>query len=262
MQALKFGAFPFAYNLGFIVVLLFWLGEVDILAGLGHDVDSLLARVGVLALHCHVVNLGSHAERRVAGQGPRSGGPSQDIYRSIRSTLNIQDTLSLVLQLKLRRHGGVLNVAVTAGLVELVGGETGAGSRAVGLYGVTLIEQTFLIELLQEPPQRLDIAVLVGNVGMVEIHPVAHLLTELAPLGGVLHHVSATLVVVVVYAYLLADVLLTDAQSLLHAQLHRQSVSIPTGLARHVETLHRLIAANGVLDSAGQHMVDTRMTIG
>jgi hypothetical protein len=39
-------------------------------------------------------------------------------------------------------------------------------------------------------------------------------------------------------------------------------MGVPTGLARHAEASHRLVAARDVLEQAGKYMVDTRAAIG
>ena len=132
----------------------------------------------------------------------------------------------------------------------------------IGLDGVALVEQVLVVELLEQPPQALDILVVVGDVGVLHVHPVAHLVGKVGPLGGVHHHVLAATAVVVLNGNLGADVFLGDAQFLLHAEFHGQSVCIPTGLALHLEALHGLETAEGVLQRACQYMVDTRMSVG
>ena len=67
----------------------------------------------------------------------------------------------------------------------------------VWLDGVTLVEQPLVVELLEEPPESLDVLVIVSDIRMIEIYEVTHLLGQLAPLSGELHHVLATLVVVI-----------------------------------------------------------------
>ena len=71
-----------------------------------------------------------------------------------------------------------------------------ACSRAIGLNGVTLVEHIVLVELLQEPPEGLDVLVVVGDIGVVEVDKVAHALGKVAPFLGEHHHVLAALTVV------------------------------------------------------------------
>ena len=75
--------------------------------------------------------------------------------------------------------------------------EARAGSRRIRLYGVALVEQALVIELLKEPPKGFDILVVVGYVRVVKVYPIAHLLGQVAPLGRELHHVLTALTVVV-----------------------------------------------------------------
>ena len=140
--------------------------------------------------------------------------------------------------------------------------ETCTCGGRIGLDGVALVEQVLVVELLEQPPQALDVLVVVGDVGVLHVHPIAHLVRKVGPLGGVHHHVLAATAVVVLNGNLGTDVFLGDAQFLLYTEFHGQSVGIPTGLALHLETLHGLETAEGVLQRACQDMVDTRMSVG
>ena len=80
---------------------------------------------------------------------------------------------------------------------------------------------------------------------------------QVLPLTGVLHHLLAAGGVIVVHTDALADVLLGDAERLLHTQLHGQAVGVPAGLAQHLEALHGLVAAHDIFDGTSHHMVDT-----
>ena len=97
---------------------------------------------------------------------------------------------------------------------------------------------------------------------MFHVHPVAHLVAQVGPFARVHHHILAALAVVFLDADGLADVLLRDAELLLHTKLHGQTVRVPAGLAVHLVALHRLEAAEGVLDAACQHMMDARVAVG
>ena len=137
-----------------------------------------------------------------------------------------------------------------------------AGSRRIRLDGVSLIQQAFAVELLQQPPQSLDISVFIRDIRMVQVHPVAHLVGQVGPFLGEFHHVVAALFVVVGDGNRLSDVFLRDAQLLLHAQLDGKSVCVPSGLAFHQETFHRLISAKRVLDGTRHHVVNARHAVG
>ena len=61
---------------------------------------------------------------------------------------------------------------------------------------------------------------------------------------------------------MIVDICLSDAELLLHTKLYRKSVGVPTSLAMYLETLHRLISVEGVLDRTGKHMMNARMSVG
>ncbi len=237
-------------------------GQVGVQTGLGQHQRHLVGGIGVVGLDGHVVNLRPYAECRVGSQCPRRGGPSQEVRCSPACHLGLR-----VLHLELCSTCGVLHVAIASGLVQLVARQARAGCGRIGLYGVSLVEQALLVELLQQPPQGLDVLVVVGDVGMVQVDEVAHLLGQLAPLLGEHHHVLAALAVVVLgrdvaLRLLVVDVGLGDAQLLLHAQLYGQSVGVPSGLAPDLVAAHGLIAVEGVLDAACQHVVDAGVSVG
>ena len=89
--------------------------------------------------------------------------------------------------------------------------EPRARRRRVGLYGVSFIEESFFVEGLEQVPKGFDVAVVVGDVGVLHVDPVAHLLREVFPLLGVGHHVLAAGGVVFGHADLASDVLFGDA---------------------------------------------------
>ena len=240
--------------------------EIGIDASLGHEVDARFAVIGVVALERHIVDLRTHAQGGVAGQGPGCGGPCQHIEVLEASVGLVHDGLHH--RMVLNRHGElcshclVLHIAVTAGHVKLVRAESGAGSGRIGLNGVALIEQALVVELLEQIPQGFDIAILIGDIGVVHVDPIAHLVREFFPLVGVFHHLLAAGGIVVVYANLLANILLGDTERFFHAELHGQSMSIPASLAQHLVALHGLEAAHDVLEGACHHMVNAGHTVG
>ena len=60
---------------------------------------------------------------------------------------------------------------------------------------------------------------------------------------------------------MVVNVSLGDTQLFLHTEFHGQSVGVPACLAVHLVALHGLIAVKGILDAAGQHVVNSGMTI-
>ena len=168
--------------------------------------------------------------------------------------------------LKLRRHRRIFHIAIAPRLIQLVARQTRTSRRRIRLNGVAFIQQTLVVKLLQQPPKRLNIFVVIGDIRMIQIHKIAHALSQFAPFSREFHHVFPTPAVIIFrrnifVRSLVVNILLRDTQLLLHTKLHRQTVCVPTGLALHLITLHRLITIKRVFNRARQHMVNARMTI-
>ena len=86
-------------------------------------------------------------------------------------------------------------------------------------------------------------------------------MAEVCPLLSEHHYVATALCVVFLNADGLADVFLGDAEFLFHTEFYGEPVSVPTRLTLHKEALHRLVAAEYVLDGTCHHVVDTRVTV-
>ena len=209
------------------VAVLALLVEVGTDAGFGQYDGNGLPAVGVERLHGHIVNLGTYAERRVSSQRPRCRCPRQEIEGSplaFNGNLNTPFFGGACggLHPEQRRTRRVFHVAVAAGLVQLVARQSRTGSRRVRLYGVALVEQSLPVKLFQQPPQCLDVFVVVGDVGVVKVDEIADALRQVAPLGGELHDVLAALAIVVLGRDILCRLLvvnvgLRDTQFLLNA---------------------------------------------
>ena len=129
------------------------------------------------------------------------------------------------------------------------------------MNGIALVEIAFLIEFLEQVPQGLDILVVVGDIRVLEVHPVAHLLSEVGPLRRIFHYFAAASGVVLIHRYLFSDILFGDTEHLLYAQFDGQTVGVPAGLSAHLKALHSLETAEGIFDGTRHNMVDTRHTV-
>ena len=94
------------------------------------------------------------------------------------------------------------------------------GSRGVGLDGVSLVEESLLVEVCKKPPKRLDILIFVGDIGVIHIYPVAHLLGKLLPLCSILHYLATAGCVVFGHTNGFADTVFGNAKELLYTQLY------------------------------------------
>ena len=141
-------------------------------------------------------------------------------------------------------------------------GERGAAARAVGDDLVALVEAVLVPELAQRPPDRLDVVVLEGDVGVVEVDPEADPLGQPVPLLDVLEDRLAAALVELGDPELLDLLLGGDPELLFDLELDRQAVAVPAGLARHPVAAHRLVARVDVLEDAGEDVVGAGAAVG
>ena len=215
----------------------------DLLAqGLGQDV-GLAVLFGV-----DVVLVLVYDQRDVGGQGPGRGGPGQ------------KEGVLLTADAELDVDARLGDVLIALG--DLVGGQRRAAARAVGHDLVALVEQALVRDGLQRPPDGLDVVVVVGDVGMLHVRPVADAVAHLLPLGLVLPDGLLALLDEGLDAVAFDLGLAVDAQGLFDLQLHGQAVGVPAGLARDLEALHGLIARDQILDGARLHMADVGAAVG
>ena len=233
----------------------FWL-QIRIHKVLCHHGTDFLSVVWVVGLYANIINLWSHTKSCVRRQCPRSGGPCQEAWHT--------PVLHLRLWIECFEDGGaggIFHITIATWLVQLVARKSCTCGRGIRLDGISLVEQVLVVELLEEIPKGFDIFVIVCDVRMLQVAPIAHLLAEFAPFRSVHHYVLSAALIVCFDGNGLADVFLCDAEFLLHTELHRESVGVPTRLALHLEALHGLIAVDGIFQCASHHMVDAWMTV-
>ena len=124
-------------------------------AGAGHD--EVAPALG--GAHAHVVDAGTDRGADVRRQGPRRGRPHEQVVVAVAEREPDVD----------RRFG---EVAVRAGLAELVARQRGAAPPAVGHDLVALVDRAGVPDRAEQPPDALDVLVGEGPVraGGVEPH--------------------------------------------------------------------------------------------
>ena len=222
--------------------------------GLRHDVDGL--RVVRDIAHRDVVDRRAGAHHEVLGKRPGSRCPDEQIDRGLlreevlhRSALGREG---------LRAHGdrGILHVLVVRAGLEV--GERGRKLPGVRHDAMALVDAALVPKLLEDPPDRLHEVGVHGLVVVVEVDPAAHAGDGLAPLGDVLEHHRAALLVELVHAERLDLGRPRDAERVLRKGLDRQTVRIPAKAALHVLAAHGLVARDNVLDRAGEQVTVVR----
>ena len=139
-------------------------------------------------------------------------------------------------------------------------------SRRIWLNGIALVHQSVVVKLLQKPPQRFNVFVVVGYVRMVKIYEITHFFGQFPPLFSELHDVLTTFAVIVFYRnimfrILVVDIFLIDTQFFFNTQLHGQSMCVPPCLAQHLKPLHGFVPVERVFDGASQYMMNAGMTV-
>ena len=228
-------------------------GAVDLLDDLGFRSDDgqavLRAPKKLLGnLHFHISNLLPDGKRDVARQRPRRGRPRDE------------ELVVLSDDLELRVYRDVLHVLIS--LRQFVRRQTGPAARAVRGDAIVLVQQAAVPDLLDDPPERLDVLRLVGHVRVVDVHPVPDALGELLPLGEIRPHGLLALRVELPDPKLLDLCLSREPELLFNLKLNRQPVRVPASFTIDMESAHRLVPRNQVLERTGFHMVDARTPVG
>ena len=167
------------------------LVEVCIKQSLCQDHRNLLAGIRIVSLYGYIIYLRTYAKRGVRRQGPRSGGPCQEVRSS-----PLRHFWFRVLYFELPYHSQVFYVPITSRLVQFVRAKPRTCRRRIGLDGISFVEQAFLIKLLQEPPQGFDVAVVIRNIRIIQVHPIAHLVGQVGPFLRELHYVRTAMLIV------------------------------------------------------------------
>jgi len=194
-----------------------------------------------------VLGVGVHAQRDVRRKRPRRRRP------------RVEPGVLAALDAEAHERGPVRHQFVA--LRNLVRRERGSAARAVGHDLVALVEKALVGDLLQAPPDGLDVAVLVGDVGIFHVQPEADALGHLFPLALVLPDGLLALLDERLDAVGLDLLLAVEPQLLFDLELDRQAVRVPAGLAQDVFALHRLIARDHVLERARLDVADVRLAV-
>ncbi len=257
----QFAAFHFGYDLDVGDGLVAWLDvfgfEVRVLlrkvlaeAVFGQNHNHGCARVAVETAHFDVGDVFTQGYRRIGRQRPGRGGPGQEV---------------LVVAVHNFEHGDrrcIADFAVSVGLVQFMRTQSCARCRGVRLDGIAFVQQVFVVQLLQQPPHRLDVVVFVSDVRIVEVDPVADFAGDVVPAVFVHHHRFAALAVVIVYRDGFTDVFLGDAQFFLHTQFDWQTVGIPAAFALYALAFHGVVTAKNIFNGPRHHVVDAGHPVG
>ena len=108
------------------------------------------------------------------------------------------------------------------------------------------------MELGERPPDALHVGAPVGDVGVVEVHPVPDAGGHLLPVADVAEDARHALLDERAHPVFLDAGAAVDAEFLLDLDLHRQAVGVPAGDPLRVAPPHGVEAGKDVLEDAGE----------
>ena len=124
------------------------------------------------------------------------------------------------------------------------------------------IEQPAIEKVFQRPPHALDVTLVIGDIGLVQVNPKAQPLGEPLPF---LHVPPDALLAfddkpfdAVIFDLFLA----VNPQLFANLDLDRQPVGVPAGLPLAAVTPHRAVARKQVFDGPGEAMPGMRHSVG
>ena len=124
------------------------------------------------------------------------------------------------------------------------------------------VKQTFFMDLFQCPPFRFNIIIIIGDIGVLHIRPVANTFGKALPLIFILPDTLFAFLDKVLHAICFDLFLTIQPQLLFHFQLYGQTMGIPARFTQYVVAIHRFIAREEVFNAASQNMADMRFAIG
>ena len=188
------------------------------------------------------------AQSHVAGQRPGRGRPGQEI--------------GIILTLHFEAHVCRVLADLLVALRHLMAGQRRAAAGAVGDHLVPAVQEALVGDLPEAPPHGFYIVVMVGDIGILHVQPVGHLLGHVLPLAQILPNALFAGLNKGLHAIGLYPLLAFQAQALFNLQLNRQAMGIPAGHAQHILALHGVEARDQVLHGPGQDVADMRLAVG
>ncbi len=197
--------------------------------------------------HPHVGDVGPGGHRDVRDERPGRRRPHEQVR------VVVDDRKADV-------DGRVGDVLVP--LCDLVRRQGGPAARAVRRHAVALVEQAFVPQLPDEPPDRLDVVVAQRPVGILGVDPHRGTLGEAGEVLDVALHGFAAPLVECLDPVSLDVALAAESELLLDFDLDGEAVAVPAALPRDVEPLHGLEAREQVLEDAGPDVVEAGPPVG
>ena len=238
----EFAAFESAYSLGLCQFLFKFPGGF-----LGQNHEAIPKAIN------RVIDVASHGEGKIRGQGPGCCRPGEQVHGARIPGLGGE--------FEAHGDGGILAFAI--GIVQpgLVQGKRRLRGPGVGHDLVVLVEQPFLVQLLDGPDQTLHVGKIEGLVVILEIHPARRSVDVSLPFLGVLHHRLPAVIVEAVDPEFHDRGATGNPELLLGFHFRGQAVAVPAEAAFHPAPAQGLVARNDGLDVAGDQVSVVGQTI-
>ena len=121
-------------------------------------------------------------------------------------------------------HGNycsVFHILVTTRLIQFVRRKSCSRFWGVWLDGVSFVNQIFLVQLRQQPPNGFHVFWFVGDVWIFHVYPIPHFHGEVIPDIGVTHDCFSTSVVILIDTDFRSDIFFGNSKFFFHAKFNR-----------------------------------------
>ena len=132
----------------------------------------------------------------------------------------------------------------------------------MGSAAEALVEESFVPEFFEDPPAGFDEVVVEGDVGMLHIDPKADAIGEGFPFFDIAENAFAATLVEVGDAVFLDFPLGGKAEFFFDFQFDGEAVGVPAALAEAAVAFHGAVAADDILEDAGEDVVDAGAAVG
>jgi len=147
-------------------------------------------------------------------------------------------------------------------LADFAGGQRGAALGPPPEDLVVLVEQPLIEEALEGPPDALDVRLVEGDVGVVEVHPERDAPGHVAPGVDVPEDRVDALPRERFDAVRFDGLASVNAELFFDLDLDREAVGIPACAPGHVVAAHGAIAEEDVLHHPGEHVARMGHAVG
>src|SRR5690606_34804629 len=101
----------------------------------------------------------------------------------------------------------------------------------------------------------------IGNIWIIHINPIPHLLGEIIPNIGIAHYCTFTCFIIFFNTYFCAYIFFCDPKFFFNSQFYGKAMGIPPGFSLYLVTFLGFITTKYILDGTGHNMVNSGQSI-